>query len=255
MSNHNLKLFPFWLGIFLLSTSTLLPSASAYLAASQCVQVGHANSNLCSVTLYNTSIRVGPYTIGALKFDTKYVFLDFGYWGISNVQNSNKPCDPSSPAGYQIDAPAYTYMHACVPDSIVQLDIHAVKQDQQVMAGWLHVSIKLKDPNDEILAIYVQMRDEYFNAIGEFLTNEHEQCDADDKELAQPSKFQVLPCSAVGLREARVSTALFMVQPDALRIPAAGEKYLSKVSIKRGVHFTWRMSEYWCNRKLRIRPE
>lgn len=137
----------------------------------------------------------------------------------------------------------------------MQIHIHAVKQDEDVMAGWLHVSIKLVDPTDEILAIYIQMRDEYFNAIGEFITDEDEQCGAADAQLAQPSKYQVLPCSAVGLREAEVATALFMVQPDTLTNRSAGEKFLSKVNVKGGVHFTWRMSEYWCNRKLRIRPE
>lgn len=249
----NLKLegFLFWLGIFL--STTLLPMASAFLAAAHCVQFGQGNTNLCFVGFYNSPIRAGSYTIGTRKFDIKYTFHDFGFQHQPSIDKNKQICDPAHKSGYAI--PSTAFIHACVGENIVKMQIHAVKQDGVVMAGWLHVSIQLVDPSDEILAIYIQMRDEYFNAIGEFITEEDEQCGTDNQKLAQPSKYQVLPCSAVGLREAEVATALFMVQPSILTDRAAGEKFLSNVSVSRGVHFTWRMSEYWCNRKLRIRPE
>lgn len=237
-----------------LSTALLIRIASATHATSQCVQLGHANSNLCNHKRYNTTIRPGPWTIGTRKFDIKYNFLDFSYWSFSTVKNQNVACDPSN--GYPINSgQSYRFIHPCVANSIVQMKVFAVKQDGNIMNGWLHIQFKLMDWQDEIIAIYVQMRDEYFNAIGEFITNSNEQCGSADQALAQPSEFQVLPCSAVGLREAKVSTALYMVQAHALRNRGAGERYLSKKNVARGIHFTWRMSEYWCNRKLRIRPE
>lgn len=242
-----------WLGFVISSILLPLPLTSANFAGSQCVQLGHANANVCGIGTYKNGVRPGPWTIGTRKFDTKYNFLDFGYPCNSciNKPDLNRVCDPNT--AYQHGTGRH--IHPCVGDNLVILKVHAVKQDKDVMSGWLHFSIKLVDLLDEILAIYIQVRDEYHNAIGEFVTESKEQCEADDPDLAQPSEYQVLPCGAVGLREAEVATALFMAQPDALQNRTAGERYLSKKNIKRGVHFTWRMNEYWCNRKLRIRLE
>lgn len=152
----------------------------------------------------------------------------------------------------------------CPSDKDVQIRTYAVqeKQTERILQGWLYVEVELKDENDEILAIYVQMMDEEFNAVGQFVTDPQEQCpereDTQGSEIfGQPTAYQVLPCSAVGFREVKVSQAVFMVRRQALYDDqlVKSEHLPEDDQPKKGVRFTWRMSEYWCNRHLRIRPE
>lgn len=245
----------------------MVKEAFGYHATAQCVQLGQADYNrkigLYSYREFNNSkgqMNPGYYTIGAYKFTTTHWFLDAsssGGPGDGAYETSAAPIyiKPSShKCPYTWHDQVKDWINLCPTDKEVEIRTFAVKQNGVVMTGWLHFEVELKDRHDKIMAIYVQVRDEYFNAIGEFVTKEDEQCPADTK-LATPSKYQILPCSAVGFREAKISNAVFMTRKDLLKYPNLGEQFLAKKDISRGIHFTWRLSEYWCNRHLRLRPE
>ncbi|CAL8138593.1 unnamed protein product [Orchesella dallaii] len=104
--------------------------------------------------------------------------------------------------------------------------------------------------------MYLQMYDEYFNAIGEFIKDPAEQCPPSDPEIfVSPTEFQYLPCSAIGAREAQPSQAVYMVdRKDLIDKSLNLSLYLPSKETPRGVHLTWRMNEYWCSRHYRIIP-
>ncbi|CAL8118579.1 unnamed protein product [Orchesella dallaii] len=149
-------------------------------------------------------------------------------------------------------------------DERVILRVNRVQQTDSngtkyTLAGWLHLEVELTNKSDQIRMIYAQMYDEYYNAVGEFVTDPTEQCKASDPDLyLSPSPYQYLPCSAIGAREAKPSQAVYMVhrgdivdesvKTSPVYLPA---KELTSVH---GVHFTWRMNEYWCSRHYRVTP-
>ncbi|CAL8140428.1 unnamed protein product [Orchesella dallaii] len=80
------------------------------------------------------------------------------------------------------------------------------------LEGWLNIEVELVDKEDSIRMMYLQMYDEYFNAIGEFIKDPAGQCPPSDPEIfVSPTEFQYLPCSAIGAREAQPSQAVYMV--------------------------------------------
>lgn len=188
-------------------------------ASVQCVQVGQANLNSLNqegtgdisgphgipggygISYLNDTRRHGYWTIGTKKFDTTHVFLDNllrNEWFDESVQDCPYLMPPDG--GF-----VKIFFDPCPNDSLVTIKTYAVKQDGKVMKGWLHFEVELTDMTDKILGVYVQIRDEVFNAIGEFVQDPEEQCSPSKPYLATPSPYQVLPCSAVGRREAEVN--------------------------------------------------
>jgi len=141
----------------------------------------------------------------------------------------------------------------------VELKIHAVKQTgpdgvERTLHGWLHIELQLLDPTDELRIVYLQMKDQYFNAIGEFVMDPEEDCANNDASLfVSPPVYQFL----LGLRNSTNSPAVYMVHSDIwmkyVKDPA--NDFVPEWSFKKGFHATWRFGEYWCNRHLLIRPE
>jgi len=133
---------------------------------------------------------------------------------------------------------------------------------KHTLSGWLHVQVELVDPTDSIRMIYAQVNDEHFNSIGEFITdNPEEQCKSSNPDLLSPTPYQFIPCNAVGEREIRTGSAIYMVAKQDLAHKTVGSSenplYMTKKDLTqaKGIHFTWRLHEYWCNRHLRLRPE
>lgn len=179
-------------------------------ASVQCVQLGQANLNSLNqegipggILYLSDTRRHGYWTIGTRKFDTTHVFLDNSLrntWFDEKVQD----CPYHMPREGGANGRVKLFFKPCPDDSLVTIKTYAVKQDGVVMSGWLHFEIELTDQTDKILAVYVQVRDEVFNAVGEFVQNPEEQCGATKPYLVTPTPYQILPCSAVGRREARV---------------------------------------------------
>lgn len=190
-------------------------------ASAMCAQFVQANWNNKFAEYLNTGgyndakviekvDEASYHTIGAWKFRTTHIFLDSGFGVTWDGANSVKPTarivylDPSQQScPYKYNADRYVEM--CVPEDQVEIRTLAVKQNGVIMTGWLHFEIELMDKTDEIYGIYIQVRDEWFNAIGEFVNKEEEQCKPTTAGLVTPTPYQVMPCSAVGFREAKVN--------------------------------------------------
>ncbi|ODN06372.1 hypothetical protein Ocin01_00306 [Orchesella cincta] len=150
-------------------------------------------------------------------------------------------------------------------DKRFKIKIYAVQQTDSngtthLLNGWLHIEIELVDKSDSIRFVYAQVDDDLFNAIGEFVTDPLEQCPPSDPSVfLGPTPYQVLPCSAVGPREVKPSQAVYMVAKQDLLDPKTGEPseplLMPIENLRHGVHFTWRLNEYWCNRHFKFRPE
>lgn len=186
-------------------------------ATAHCVQVGQANFNRnCDYSKtchYSQKLGNGYHTIGAYKFRTTHQFLDssFGPPVLSGPNNVNNPfvppryfLDTSSPCPYQYHPQQLKNVELCPTDDVVEIRTYAVKQNGVVMQGWLHFEVLFWDHSDSIMGIYIQVRDEWYNAIGEFVTKQNESCAATTFAVPAPSPYQVLPCSAVGSREVKV---------------------------------------------------
>ncbi|ODM89367.1 hypothetical protein Ocin01_17315 [Orchesella cincta] len=229
----------------------------------QCVQTG---SGYITPGVYQPSwhLRQGSFTIGAKNFDS-------AYGGAMSSSTGVWSQDPDAPKKMFLDSKQcpYRWHHESTHevqlcdelDTRVKLRVNAVQQTdasgkKHTLAGWLHFEVELVDKSDSIRMVYAQMYDEYLNAIGEFITDPAEQCVASDPDkLVTPSLFQYLPCSAIGAREDKPSQALYMVHSeDLIKKSLKGSKYLPKEELNWGLHFTWRMNEYWCSRHYRITP-
>lgn len=210
----------FWFEILILMGVVVVEDAVGFHATAMCAQIGQANWNLKfrrvltseegkeqgydSPKVRAVTDKSSYYTIGAYKFRTTHIFLDASFGGTKFDTVTHRPIYLET---WSKRCP-YVYhskknSEFCVPQSTVEMRTFAVKQNGIVMNGWLHFEIELKDKSDEIYGMYIQVRDEWFNAIGEFVSKPEEQCPTTTK-LAQPSIFQYMPCSAVGFREAKV---------------------------------------------------
>ncbi|ODM89155.1 hypothetical protein Ocin01_17529 [Orchesella cincta] len=223
--------------------------------------------------------RTGYFSIGAQKYDSKYGAA----WKSAHHHNGvpaglhypaecferEIPGNVESPfkvphCPYKFNYFIVDLVDPCDRTNEFEMKMYAVKQKgmdgvERALAGWVHIELKLLDPSDEIRIVYLQMRDEYFNAVGEFVRDSNEQCPSSDEDLiVSPTNKQFLPCTATGLRETAPSQALYMVSREILlnetvKDPANG--YIPEKDITRGIHVTWRLGEYWCNRHYMIRPE
>ncbi|CAL8140465.1 unnamed protein product [Orchesella dallaii] len=234
----------------------------------QCAQTG-AGRVYTHQRYFAWHLRLGPFTIGAKRFDSTYggaMNSIFSYKHPDQLKDlfTKGPGYPEKPyCNYTIISNTGWKVLLCdEKDERMKVRINAVQQTEPVsdkkitLEGWLHIEVELVDKQDSIRLMYVQMYDEYFNAIGEFVKDPTEQCPPSDPEdYVTPTEFQVLPCSAIGSREAKPSQALYMVHSeDLIDKSLTGSHYLPPKEINRKVHFTWRMNEYWCSRHYRIIP-
>ncbi|ODM86923.1 hypothetical protein Ocin01_19759 [Orchesella cincta] len=206
--------------------------------------------------------RRGSFTIGAKRYDSAYGGAMSSVWALPyTVKTSDLLLGQDCP--YKWHPESIHEVQLCdEQDSRVKVKVNAVQQTdasgkKHTLAGWLHFEVELvDDKNDSIRMVFAQMYDEYFNAIGEFVKDPVEQCVASDPDkFVSPSVYQYLPCSAIGAREEKASQALYMIHSgDLVNKSLNGSKYLPKEEMKRGIHFTWRMNEYWCSRHERINP-
>ncbi|CAL8140415.1 unnamed protein product [Orchesella dallaii] len=233
----------------------------------QCAQTG-AGKLFYNQTKYGWHLRTGSFTIGAKRFDSTYGgAINSGF--SRNPKSGYIPFEegPGQPekqhCNYTINPRTGWYLQLCdEKDERMKIRVNAVQQTDppsgklMTLEGWLHIEFELVDKQDSIRIIYVQMYDEYFNAIGEFVKDPTEQCPPSDPEdYVTPTEFQVLPCSAIGAREAKPSQAVYMVHSeDLIDKSLTGSHYLPPKEINRKVHVTWRMNEYWCSRHYRITP-
>ncbi|CAL8143306.1 unnamed protein product [Orchesella dallaii] len=224
--------------------------------------------------------RYGYYSIGAKKYDSEYagVWRTTVYANVYFTHNLSFPADifPREKQGdwespfkaihcpFKYEPRLVDMVDPCDRSNMFEMKMYAVKQSgpdgvERTMKGWLHIELKLLHPDDEFRIVYLQMRDEYFNAIGEFVSDPKEQCPSNDETLfTSPTSKQFLPCTATGLRETTSSQALYVVHPDILLDPEAKDPskgYIPAGGLKKGIHFTWRYGEYWCNRHYMIRPD
>ncbi|CAL8139228.1 unnamed protein product [Orchesella dallaii] len=169
--------------------------------------------------------RQGPFTIGAKKFDSVYGgamysgFYDHWFaspsffFGADGVEKQHCPYTHKPFYGENITKYGTSKGEIALCDEKDERVILRVNQVQQTdksgtkhtLAGWLHLEVELRDKSDQIRMIYAQMYDEYYNAVGEFVMDPTEQCQASKPDLyLTPTPYQYLPCSAIGAREAKV---------------------------------------------------
>ncbi|CAL8147407.1 unnamed protein product [Orchesella dallaii] len=211
----------------------------------------------------------GSFTIGAKKFNSKYggaMYSGFHFKPYYVPQTDLF----KTVGGHEKLHCNYTFhpkvgweVRLCDElDEVMKLRINAVQQTDPstgkliTLQGWLHIEVELVDEEDSILMMYAQMYDEHLNAIGEFVKDPTEQCPSSDPQnYVSPTVYQYLPCSAIGAREAKPSEAVYMVNPDELVDKSLNvSRYFPPKEMKRKLHFTWRMNEYWCSRHYRIIP-
>ncbi|ODM89154.1 hypothetical protein Ocin01_17528, partial [Orchesella cincta] len=218
------------------------------------------------VPLLGWDVKLGFFSIGAKKYDSNYGAV----WRVTNAKKNlptrlypsdifprEKPGDYESPflkthCPFRYDRRVLDFLDPCDFGNTFEMKMYAVKQKgmdgvERALAGWVHIELKLLDPTDEIRIIYLQMRDEFFNAIGEFVMDPAEQCPSNDEDVfVSPTNKQFLPCTATGLRETAPSQALYMVSREILldetaKDPANG--YIPEGDFKRGIHVTWRLGD------------
>lgn len=235
-----------------------VPTLSAH-ATAMCVQLGQANANALAHYEYSDPHRHGPWTIGTKKFAIKVDFLDYSVHKFTLFSGYKCPWTYKGP-----DIQKNPFINWC-PEDLVSIKIYAVHQcsnnNCELLQGWLKFEVTLSNPSESILAAYIQIRDEHFNAIGTIVPESEASCPSNTPGAAYPSEFQVLPCSAMGHREPKNSHAIFMADQSYYSKTYSGMKgtlkdYLHRTGdVRKGVHFLWRLDEYWCNRHARFRPE
>ncbi|CAL8104395.1 unnamed protein product [Orchesella dallaii] len=245
----------------------------------QCVHTGSGLGEFPKQNFLTWNMELGPFSIGAKKFSNYYTaaqlagFFDNGFGsehffkGANGIEKKECPYSYHNMPKHRQDKYGNSEGDVELCDELDQraiLRINQVKQTDvngtnHTLTGWLHLEVELKDKKDQIRMIYAQMYDEYYNAVGEFVTDPTEQCQASNPDTyITPTPYQYLPCSAIGSREAKPSQALYMVARVDLKDQAVKNSpiYLpaKELTSAHGVHFTWRMSEYWCSRHTRIIP-
>ncbi|CAL8075836.1 unnamed protein product [Orchesella dallaii] len=211
--------------------------------------------------------RKGSFTIGARRFDSKYggaMYSGFEIKGyLSDLFKEYDYSHEYQYCPYSVYHKSGWEIELCdAKDQRLKLRIQSVQQRKNgtgeliTLHGWLHIEVEVVNTADSIRMIYAQMYDEHFNAIGEFVKDPSEQCPSNNPaEYVSPTEFQLLPCSAIGAREAEASQAVYMVHSDDLIDKSLkGSPFLPPKEMNRFVHFTWRMNEYWCSRHYRITP-
>ncbi|CAL8126114.1 unnamed protein product [Orchesella dallaii] len=233
----------------------------------QCAQTGASYKSSYPGAGRSWHHREGSFTIGAKKFDIRYGGVMYAGFHTSNgLQYWNlfrKNGYEAQRCPYSFDPDGGWEVLLCdEQDKRTRLRINAVQQTDPstgkliTLQGWLHIEVELVDKEDSIRMMYAQMYDEHLNAIGEFVKDPTEQCPSSDPEnYVSPTVYQYLPCSAIGAREAKPSQAVYMVHPDELIDKLLNvSHYFPPKEMKRKLHFTWRMNEYWCSRHYRIIP-
>ncbi|CAL8144732.1 unnamed protein product [Orchesella dallaii] len=209
----------------------------------------------------------GSFTIGAKTFNIKYgaaMYSGFFFpYGVALSELFKQNGDEKLYCNYTFHPDIGWEVRLCDElDQLMKLRINAVQQTDPstdkliTLQGWLHIELELVDEEDSILMMYAQMYDEHLNAIGEFVKDPTEQCPSSDPQnYVSPTVYQYLPCSAIGAREAKPSEAVYMVNPHELIDKSLNvSRYFPPKELKRKLHFTWRMNEYWCSRHYRIIP-
>ncbi|CAL8138828.1 unnamed protein product [Orchesella dallaii] len=228
----------------------------------QCAQTGgqfvSQNLNLW------LGVRGTPLSIGAKKYFAKYAGAMFAVWSTKAGAPSVPPKDlfkPYTGAPFEKQSCPYDWNNHTArskelcdeEDKFAKMRIYSVQQTDKkgvkhTLSGWLHVEVEL---TDSIRMIYGQMNDEYFSSIGEFITDPNEQCaPSNPSTILTPTPYQYIPCSAIGAREPKPGNAIYMVaNEDLFNKSIVNTPYLPTQDLKsmRGIHFTWRLNEYWCS--------
>ncbi|CAL8132519.1 unnamed protein product [Orchesella dallaii] len=236
----------------------------------QCAQTGAGKLSTGHTTYETWDWSHGSFTIGAKRYDSYFggaMNSAYGFYeadlNITQVFRANASAPEAQHCNYTLNPKAAWKLLFCDEnDQKMKLRINAVQQTDPstgkilTLEGWLHIEVELVDKEDSIRMMYLQMYDEYFNAIGEFIRDPTEQCTSSDPEIfVSPTEFQYLPCSAIGAREAQPSQAVYMVDRKDLNDKSLNiSLYLPSKEMSRAVHLTWRMNEYWCSRHYRIIP-
>ncbi|CAL8113310.1 unnamed protein product [Orchesella dallaii] len=236
----------------------------------QCAQTG---ASYLTDTRQSRSwhLHQGSFTIGAKNFDTKFGGAMFSGFHFNSIRRedlfrpkrSDEYEEKQKYCPYSFNPKSGWEVQLCdEQDKLMKLRINAVQQTDPstgkliTLQGWIHVEVELVDKEDSIRMMYLQMYDEYFNAVGEFVKDPTEQCPSSDPQnYVSPTVYQYLPCSAIPVREPKPAEALYMVHPDELIDKSLNvAKYFPKKEMKRNFHFTWRLNEYWCNHHYIVVP-